>query len=240
MELNGQTVVKSLREDKPNCFNLLASDPGTVFGGKVWAGVWFGPSSGVGRSDMEGRFTGGLAGASTMVRLSSPPTWTFCPCSPLGPSTSNLKFHILYYSVYIMLKTYGLSGQQTPGTNRDLKQMEPLNILRFTRSRGQSWISWHLPLPPWEVVQEGESLGDLLVTWSPPPWKFPPCLPWDLSPPPPPLIAPPIALTPAPRRPSPWVNWAATGSSRLVTFVPRTFLPTTRGKVLKLAMGANN
>ena len=133
-----------------------------------------------------------------------------------------------------MLKTYGLSGQQTPGTNRDLKQMEPLNILRFTKSNGQSWISWHLPLPPWEVVQEGESLGDLLVTWSPPPWKFPPCLPWDLSPPPPPLMAPPMALTPAPSRPSPWVNWAATGSSLLVTFVPRTFLPTTRGKVLKV------
>ena len=148
-------------------------------------------------------------------------------------------FSLLGNSMNSMLKTYGLSGQQTPGTNRDLKQMEPLNILRFTKSNGQSWISWHLPLPPWEVVQEGESLGDLLVTWSPPPWKFPPCLPCDLSPPPP-LIAPPIALTPAPSRPSPWVNWAATGSSRLVTFVPRTFLPTTRGKVLKLAMGANN
>ena len=37
--------------------------------------------------------------------------------------------------------TYGLSGQQTPGTNRDLKQMDPRRTLRLTRSSGQSCMS---------------------------------------------------------------------------------------------------
>ena len=33
----------------------------------------------------------------------------------------------------------GSSGQQTPGTKRDLKQMEPRNWTRSAKSRGQSW-----------------------------------------------------------------------------------------------------
>ena len=33
----------------------------------------------------------------------------------------------------------GSSGQQTPGTKRDLKQMEPRSWTRSAKSRGQSW-----------------------------------------------------------------------------------------------------
>ena len=53
------------------------------------------------------------------------------------------------------METYGLLGQQTPGTNKDLKQIDPRRTLRSTRRRGQSWMSIHLPTPPLEVVQEG-------------------------------------------------------------------------------------
>ena len=45
------------------------------------------------------------------------------------------------------------------------------------------------------------------------------------------LMTPPMVLKPAPSSPRPCVSWAATGSSLLVTLVPRTFLPVHGGRL---------
>ena len=47
----------------------------------------------------------------------------------------------LFVNVNQFCLTHGLSGQQTPGTNRDLKQMDPRRTLRLTRSSGQSCMA---------------------------------------------------------------------------------------------------
>merc|ERR1719233_1339717 len=168
-----------------------------------------GPRSGGGRSETEGtwgncgggRVGGCWGGGKVLMVLAESSKRLMFPGSGvwLGPSTS-----------------YGLSGQHTPGTNRDLKQMEPRRAFRSARSRGQAWISLQRPVPPAGVVQVGAVLTRPPST---------PCLPSDflLSP----LIAPPMVLNPAPTNPRPRVSWAATGKSRLVTLVPSTFFPIT-------------
>ena len=84
---------------------------------------------------MEGRLGGGGSGCWVGA---PPPCWPpkdppppcWLPCRPPEAPPRTAK---------------GSLGQQTPGTNRDLKQMEPRSWTRSARRRGQSWA---------EVTQE--------------------------------------------------------------------------------------
>ena len=63
--------------------------------------------------------------------------------------------------------SYPLLGQQTPGTNSALKQIDLRKLSKLTSKIGQSWISTHRPPPPSGVVHLGAPLRVILpsFTW---------------------------------------------------------------------------
>ena len=66
--------------------------------------------------------------------------------------------------------SYPLSGQQTPGTNNDLKQIDFRRLSKLTNKIGHSWRSTQRPLPPSGVVH----LGALFCVILPSLFKFSP------------------------------------------------------------------
>ena len=113
-----------------------AEVPGTTLCCIVSAGTKSGPRSAGGRSAMDGRLGGGGGGGRTGA--SSPCCCWPCCCWPSCWLWWGRRPTCCWPCCWGWSTAKGSSGQQTPGTKRDLKQMEPRSWTRSASSRGQS------------------------------------------------------------------------------------------------------